>query len=143
MRDYSQFSVGGNAAGGNTDDKDVVGEVHGGDTPEERLVPVVVVKRSHALPEMNCKPRSRYVTKKKGHIETTLEFNRKVFSLDVTIDSIEGVCAENNDGSWTVSFDGISGEELKLSIVANGNLISTPIVLKVKSQGISGGEGQL
>lgn len=45
MNNYHHFSAHGNAAGGNTDDNDVVGEIHGGNTPEERLVPVIVVKR--------------------------------------------------------------------------------------------------
>lgn len=136
MRDYNKFSASGNAAGGNSDEQDVVGEIHGGDTPEERLVPVVIVKRSQPLPAMTCKPKSRFVTKKSGHVETILQFNRKVFSLDVTVDSISGICTENADGTWHVSFDGISGEEMKLIVVANGNLISNPVVLQVKTQGI-------
>ena len=45
LNSYRHFSARGNAAGGNTDDNDVVGEIHGGNTPEERLVPVIVVKR--------------------------------------------------------------------------------------------------
>lgn len=45
MSGYRHFSARGNAAGGNTDENDVVGEIHGGNTPEERLVPVIVVKR--------------------------------------------------------------------------------------------------
>lgn len=141
MNDYNQFSVSGNVAGGNSDEQDVVGETHGGNTPEERLVPVVIVKRSQLLPPITCKPKSRFVTKKNGHVETILEFNRLVFSLEVTIDSINGVCNKNADSTWTVSFDGITGEELNLAIVANGNLISTPIVLKVKSQGIEKNAG--
>lgn len=141
MNDYNQFSVSGNVAGGNSDEQDVVGETHGGNTPEERLVPVVIVKRSQPLPPITCKPKSRFVTKKNGHVKTILEFNRLVFSLEVTIDSINGVCNKNADGTWTVSFDGITGEELNLAIVANGNLISTPIVLKVKSQGIEKNAG--
>lgn len=141
MNDYNQFSVSGNVAGGNSDEQDIVGETHGGNTPEERLVPVVIVKRSQPLPPITCKPKSRFVTKKNGHIETILEFNRLVFSLEVTIDSINGVCNKNADGTWTVTFDGISGEELNLAIVVNGNLISTPIALKVKSQGIEKNAG--
>lgn len=136
MRDYNRFSVSGNAAGGNTDEQDVVGEIHGGDTPEERLVPVVIVKRSHNLTEMICKPKSHYVTRKNGHVETTLVFNRRVYSLDVTVGSIIGICTENDDGSWKVMFDGVTGKELNLSVVANGNLINAPVVLNVKSQGI-------
>lgn len=141
MNDYNQFSVSGNVAGGNSDEQDVVGETHGGNTPEERLVPVVIVKRSQPLPPITCKPKSKFVTKKNGHVETVLEFNRLVFSLEVTIDSINGVCYKSADGTWTVAFDGITGEELNLAIVANGNFISTPIVLKVKSQGIEKNAG--
>ena len=45
MNTYRHFSARGNAAGGNTDDRDIVGEIHGGNMPEERLVPVIVVRR--------------------------------------------------------------------------------------------------
>ena len=143
MRDYNQFSISGNAAGGNTDERDVVGEIHGGDTPEERLVPVVIVKSSRTLSEMICKPISRFVTRKNGHVETTLVFNREVNSLEVSIDSINtnGICTKNDDGSWGVSFEGVTGKELNLSVVADGNLINTPVVLKVKSQGIENKSG--
>lgn len=43
MKTYDHFRQSGNAAGGNTEDKAVAGEVHGGMTPEEYLVPVIVV----------------------------------------------------------------------------------------------------
>lgn len=45
MKTYDHFSQSGNAAGGNTQDKAVAGEVHGGMTPEEYLVPVIMVTR--------------------------------------------------------------------------------------------------
>lgn len=64
MNDYNQFSVSGNVAGGNSDEQDVIGETHGGNTPEERLVPVVIAKRSQPLPPITGKPKSRFVTKK-------------------------------------------------------------------------------
>lgn len=49
MKTYEHFKQSGNAAGGNTDDNAVVGEVHGGMTPEECLVPVIIVKRKCPL----------------------------------------------------------------------------------------------
>jgi hypothetical protein len=49
MKTYEHFTQSGNAAGGNTDDNAVAGEVHGGMTPEECLVPVIVVKRKTLL----------------------------------------------------------------------------------------------
>lgn len=50
IKTYEHFKQSGNAVGGNTDDNAVVGEVHGGMTPEEWLVPVVIVKRKNPLP---------------------------------------------------------------------------------------------
>lgn len=43
MTTYEHFRQPGNAAGGNTDERAVAGEVHGGMTPEEYLVPIIVV----------------------------------------------------------------------------------------------------
>lgn len=141
MKDYNQFSVSGNAAGRNTDDQDIVGEIHGGDTPEERLVPVVIVKRAHPLPPITCKSKSKFVTRKNGHIETILLFNRRIFSLEVTVDSVHGICTKIEDDTWFVSFDGIVDDDLGLTVVANGNLLSEKIPLKVKGQGIEKNAG--
>ena len=49
MKTYEHFKQSGNAAGGNTDENAVAGEVHGGMTPEEHLVPVIVVSRKVPL----------------------------------------------------------------------------------------------
>ena len=59
MKTYEHFKQSGNAAGGNTDEKAVAGEVHGGMTPEEYLVPVLIISRNTPLPpkEMPKKPR--------------------------------------------------------------------------------------
>ena len=141
MKDYNQFTVSGNAAGGNSDDDDVVGEIHGGNTPEERLVPVVIVKRSQPLPQISCKSKSKFVTRRNGHVETNLIFNRSVFSLEAFAEYGEGVCSKKADGSWDVAFDGVLGDSLCVSVVANGNLIADKVFLKVKGQGIEKNEG--
>ena len=43
MKTYEHFKQSGNAAGGNSEDKAMAGEIHGGMTPEEYLVPVILV----------------------------------------------------------------------------------------------------
>jgi hypothetical protein len=58
MKTYEHFKQSGNAAGGNTDDNAVAGEVHGGMRPEECLVPVVIVKRTVPL-ATNVSPTSK------------------------------------------------------------------------------------
>lgn len=60
MKTYEHFKQSGNAAGGNTDDISVAGEIHGGMTPEEYLVPVIIVSRKSPLstPTKPTKPKA-------------------------------------------------------------------------------------
>ncbi len=136
MNTYQHFAVGGNVAGGNTDEYDVVGETHGGNTPEERLVPVIIVKRKQPLAPLACKPKSQYVTKRNGHIETTLTFNQPVSSLEVSMGSNKAICSVVEEEKWQVSLDNVSTDDISLTVVANGRLLPK-VMLKVKTQGIS------
>lgn len=138
MNTYQHFGVSGNAAGGNTDEHDVVGEIHGGNTTEERLVPVMIFKRNQPLPPITCKPKpSKFVTKRNGHIETTLEFSRAVSTLEVTLGLTVATCVKNMDGTWRVLLDDVTEEEFDLSVIANGCLLPSTVALKVKTQGIN------
>lgn len=137
MNTYQHFGVSGNVAGGNTDDHDIVGEVHGGNTTEERLVPVIIFKRSKHLSPIICKPKpTKFVTKKNGHVETTLEFSRPVSSLEVIFGLSSATCVKNADGTWKVLLDKVTEDEFELSVIADGCLLSSKVALKVKKQGI-------
>lgn len=137
MDNYQHFSVSGNAAGGNTDEHDVVGEIHGGNTAEERLVSVIVIKRKQPLPPVTCKPKGGlFVTKKNGHVEKALQFSRPISTLEVSYDNKEATCTMNADGSWLVILDGVTTDDITLSVIANGRLLPN-VTLKVKAQGIS------
>lgn len=137
MNSYQHFQVGGNAAGGNTDEHDMVGEIHGGNTAEERLVPVIVFKRKQPLPPIICKPKNKFVTKKNGHVEAILEFTCLVSSLEAYLNGNAATCVSNGDGTWRVILDGVVEEELPLTVIANGSLLPGKVVLKVRTRGIS------
>lgn len=136
MNNYQHFSVSGNVAGGNTDEHDVVGETHGGNTTEERLVSVIVVKRKQPLAPLTCKPKSQYVVKRNGHIETTLTFSQPVSSLEVSIGSNRATCSAVEEEKWQVSLDNVTTDDISLTVIANGRLLPK-VVLTVKTQGIS------
>jgi len=42
----------------------------------------------------------------------------------------------NADGSWLVILDGVTTDDITLSVIANGRLLPN-VTLKVKAQGIS------
>ncbi len=62
MKTYEHFKQSGNAAGGNTDENAVAGEVHGGMTPEEYLVPVIIVSRIKPLPVEEAPQKPKGIT---------------------------------------------------------------------------------
>ncbi len=136
MNNYQHFAVSGNVAGGNTDEHDVVGEIHGGNTTEERLVSVIVVKRKQPLTPLTCKSKSQYVTKRNGHVETTLTFTHPVSMLEVAQGSNKAVCTKNSDREWQIALDDVATDDIVLSVIANGKLLPK-VTLKVKTQGIS------
>ena len=136
MNNYQHFSVGGNVAGGNTDEHDVAGETHGGNTTEERLVSGIVVKRKQPLALLTCKPKSQYVTKRNGHVETTLTFSQPVSTIDVSMGSNKAVCTVVDDEKWQVALDNVTTDDIVLTVIANGRLLPK-VTLKVKTQGIS------
>ena len=139
MNTYQHFSVSGNVAGGNTDDHDVVGETHGGNTAEERLVPVIIIKRSQPLAPLTCKPKSQYVTKRNGHIETAFSFSQPVLTLEVSQGNNKASCTKVEDGKWLVVMDNVTTndkDDIVLSVIANGRLLPN-VILKVKTSGIS------
>lgn len=139
MNNYRHFTISGNAAGGNTDERDVIGEIHGGNTTEERLVSVIVVKRNEPLAPLTCKPTSQYVTKKNGSIETTFTFNLPIETLEVSQGGSQASCTETADGRWQVTMDNVTPndkDEITLTVIANGRLLPK-VTLKIKTQGIS------
>lgn len=139
MNTYQHFSVSGNVAGGNADDHDVAGETHGGNTAEERLVPVIIVKRKQPLAPLTCKPKSQFVTKRNGHMETTFSFNQPILTLEVSQGNNKAACTEMEDGKWQVVMDNVTAndkDEIILSVIANGRLLPK-IILKVKTTGIN------
>ncbi len=136
MNNYQHFSTSGNVAGGNTDEHDVAGETHGGNTTEERLVSVIVVKRKQQLTPLTCKPRNQFVTRKNGHVETVLLFNQSVSKLDVSWGENKAVCSETSDGKWFIVLDNVTTDDIVLSIIADGKLLPN-VTLKVKKHGIT------
>jgi len=62
MKTYEHFKQSGNAAGGNTDKNAVAGEIHGGMTPEEYLVPVIFVSRKTPISFEEKKEKSKGIT---------------------------------------------------------------------------------
>ena len=138
MKDYNHYIQRGNVAGGNSDDAAVAGELHGGYSPEEAIVPVIVISRSNApvaitysLPDM--------IKKAGGKASINIHFSDDVISLDVETSCGKCQCEQGASAkTWTLRFSELYSEETTLSIYANGMLLPQKN-LRIVTSGISKG----
>lgn len=128
---YDHFTISGFAAGGD-DNNAVYGEVHGGATPEEMIVPVVVFESKQQLPLTVKWANHKSEIKLKKHIaKTKLEFNRDVKSLQVKVGAINASCISETGKVWSITLERIDPGHYSPVIVADGQIISIDTPLTV------------
>ena len=128
MNGYQHFAVSGNTADG---------EIHGGNSPEERLVAVITITKNHThLPALTCTPVEDFASRKKGRTEFTLSFSRKISSLEVSLGRVPAKCSQTPAGNWSVALEGVTANAITVSVIADG-LLLPDISLKVKTRGIT------
>jgi len=138
FKDYGHYVVSGNAAGGNTDETPIAGEIHGGKTPEEYLVPLIVLENKAMLKEMNSlkfKLASSTVYSDKNVVTIELIFTGDVDELEVASGALRGVCKKTTSSKWTVSFDNLADQGYSFVVVANGHILNQKAIFDVKAKG--------
>lgn len=140
FNNYDHFVQSGFAAGAN-DDVAIFGEVHGGSTPEEMLVPLIVVDSTRMVHLEACWKKNpvKIIAKK---IKTSLEFNRVVHQLHARISSTDAICTPSDDKKqWNLQFAGISAGVYPVTITADGTAVGVEALI-VKSA-LGDGDGDL
>ena len=136
MKNYDHFIQPGNAAGGNTDDDAVAGEVHGGLTPEECIVPVVVLHRKNLPPKISYMLASKKIISKGGRASIRIEFNTMIHSLQIISDNGVCECTKDDERSWTAHFMELEDGEATLEIIADNKMLNPKVTLPVESRGL-------
>lgn len=138
---YNHFSLGGFATG-KDEDKVIYGEVHGGASPEEMIVPVVVFDSKVSLP-LSVKwydDKSEAKLKRKV-AKAALEFSKGIKTLEVKAGTVEADVCNTGDGkTWTLSFEKITLGDHNLIIVADGKILNIDKPLTVISALDGGGD---
>lgn len=137
ISNYQHYKQSGNAAGGNTDEA-IVGELHGGGTPEEVLVPVVVVtkKKVHEVLAYRLNDDSVYRNNKK-EVVIELDFNKPVKTVAVNAEDMEGVIEFITAKQWRVTFKNASLQTYSMKVIADGILLTENKAFTVKSKGLT------
>ncbi len=138
---YNHFSIGGFATG--KDDNNVIyGEVHGGASPEEMIVPVVVFDSKVSLPlSVKWSDDKSEARLKRKIAKVSLEFSKEIKTLEVRAGAMNAETNDTGDGkTWTISFEQMVPGDYNLVIVADGKLVNIDKPLTVISALGGGGD---
>lgn len=136
---YDHYISRGNAAGYNDEETATYGELHGGATPEEMLVPVIVLKNRTALPPMTVRFDAISTTRKPNKDAVfCIEFSRPVQNLMVRIGKESAVCTqETADGTrWKLCLHNSQKGTYPVIIEADGCQVQTDIRLTITAAGL-------
>ncbi|ERL25322.1 BREX-4 system phosphatase PglZ [Mitsuokella sp. oral taxon 131] len=122
FRNYDHFKFSGRAAGAD-DDNATYGEIHGGATPEEALVPVVIFDSTETLPlSANWGENPVKIFMRKARCRIC--FNQPVNDLQAKAGAIDAlVSATSNKKEWMMEFKDIKSGMHHVSIVADGKIV--------------------
>ena len=136
---YDHFKQSGFAAGAD-DDNAIYGEVHGGATPEEMLVPIIVIDSNIDTPLFGTwEKNSVKILMKKARL--SLSFNKPVQKLQVKVAGIEADVASADGGKqWSVIVPGIKHGTYTVNVLANNILVEMPEITILSA---IGGDGDL
>lgn len=135
MKTHDHYSISGNAAGGNDEDNAICGEIHGGKTPEEYLVPVIILKRQHAVPlDYSISPTVVY--RDRDTVNFEILFTREVSSLEISSAYNKSTCKKQSSMIWSVTFKDLELGEHIIEVIANGHMLNKKDVILVKSRGV-------
>lgn len=119
---YDHYIISGHAAGAD-DDVPTYGEIHGGATPEELLVPIIVFDSNSIIPlQAEWEKNPVKIQKKKAN--AVIKFNQSIASLQINIGSIPAnVTATDDNKVWKIVFENIKHGKYTVSIIANGKSV--------------------
>lgn len=137
MKNYDHFIQPGNAAGGNTDEKAIAGEVHGGFTLEECIVPVIVLRRKNTPIPLKYTIVAKKLEITGGKASIPIAFNYPVQKLEINPDNGLCECIQIDEYTWQIRFTGLTEGEVVLEIIADNKMVNPKKILPVEKRGIA------
>jgi hypothetical protein len=102
------------------------GEIHGGVTPEEFLVPIITVSRNKKNEPVKIEQIGYKLTtcdiklNAEGEAVFDVELEKSIHSLEASVGSQRGICTKINDTLWQVKFGALlPGKKYLLSVLPN------------------------
>lgn len=119
---YDHFKQSGFATSSD-DENALYGEIHGGASPEEVLVPVVVFDSTQPM-KLQGKWESDKIKIKKKKIRAQLNLNASVVQLSAKIGDNEAICTASPDGKvWYLDFFNVKKGSYDIAVLADGSML--------------------
>ena len=140
FKNYDHFKRSGFAAGAD-DENAIYGEIHGGASPEEMLVPVIVIEGNKEIQTTaTWEKQTIKIAMKKAKL--SISFNKPVKCLSVRMASNQASVSKIDSGkTWTVVFSGVKAGTYPIEVNADGRLVSLPDLTLLSA--IGNGDGDL
>lgn len=137
---YNHFKQSGFAAGAD-DENAIYGEVHGGATPEEMLVPVIVVESNKETPiAASWDMQTVKISMKKAKL--SISFNKQIENLAVKMAGIQATVSKIDAGkTWAIVFPMAKAGTYPVEVNADGLIVKLPDITLLSALG--GGYGDL
>ena len=129
FENYDHYKQPGFAAGAD-DDIPIYGEIHGGASPEEMLVPVITINSRHEIPLTGKWSMVNNTTKiSNKRVKCKIQFSKAVSSVQAKIGEYKADCVSDVKPSknWTLVFSGIKLDKsttFDVTVIADGVLIN-------------------
>lgn len=134
---YGHYSVSGNAAGYNDEETSTYGELHGGATPEEALVPVIVIRNNKTVEPLAATLAENTVPRKASKAIFSVNFNKSVSELNATVNGENTVCTKVEDGhTWRLTWPDAKKGTFEVKIIADSCLMAGLPKLTVTALGM-------
>lgn len=138
-KNYDHFKQSGFAAGGD-DENAIYGEVHGGASPEEMLVPVIVIDSNKKTP-LTAEWGKNTVKIAMKRAKLLLCFNKPIHQLQVRAAGIDADTSPADDNSkWNVVLSGLNQGSYLVQVHADNRILSVPDITILPALG---GDGDL
>lgn len=140
FNNYDHFKQSGFAAGAD-DENAIYGEVHGGATPEEMLIPVIAVESAQPI-RITASWENQKVKISMKKAKFTISFSQQVEDLTVKMAGSHANVSKIDAGkTWAVVFSGVKAGTYPVEVSADGRMVSLPDITLLSPLG--GGEGDL
>lgn len=139
FNNYDHFKQSGFAAGAD-DENAIYGEVHGGATPEEMLVPVIVIESNKEV-QITASWEKQTVKISMKKAKMSLSFSKQIKSLAVKMAGVQATVSKTDEGkNWAVVFPGVKAGTYPVEVHADGRLISVPDITLLSALGSGDGD---